>query len=106
MNEPTLIEDSAVAAQPPPSLPPWSAGPEIEVTGGKVRAYVSRTSGLRALLIQTDEPLCSLHVVIATEADTNEWSHKDDGLPHTLEHAIFKLIPRAICKTHAHKPVV
>ena len=85
--------DAAALPQPPPvaatNLPPWSAGPAIDVTGGKVKAYVSPTSGLRALLIQTDEPLCSLHVVIATEADTNEWSHKDDGLPHTLEHAIF-----------------
>ena len=41
------------------------------------------------MLIQTDEPICALQLVLATEADTNEWSHKDDGLPHTLEHLIF-----------------
>ena len=87
-----LIQDSANAVAPPippPTLPPWTAGPAIDVTGGKVCAFTSPTTGLRALLIETDESLCSLHVVIATEADTNAWSHKDDGLPHTLEHAIF-----------------
>uniref|UniRef100_A0A7S4B5T8 Peptidase M16C associated domain-containing protein n=1 Tax=Chrysotila carterae TaxID=13221 RepID=A0A7S4B5T8_CHRCT len=44
---------------------------------------------MRAVLFETGEPMCELHVVLATEADTCEWAHKDDGLPHTLEHAIF-----------------
>ena len=80
------IQDAADSAAPPPPAA-FSSG--LEVTGGKVKSFTSPTTGLKALLIETDEPLCSLHVVIATEADTNEWSHKDDGLPHTLEHAIF-----------------
>ena len=67
----------------------WIRSPEYTVAGGRVRVYTSSVTGLRGLLVVTDEPLCSLHVVIATEADTNDWSHKDDGLPHTLEHAIF-----------------
>ena len=67
----------------------WIRSPEYTVAGGVVRVYTSSVTGLRGLLVVTDEPLCSLHVVIATEADTNDWSHKDDGLPHTLEHAIF-----------------
>ena len=67
----------------------WIRSPEYAVAGGLVRVYTSSVTGIRGLLVVTDEPLCSLHVVIATEADTNDWSHKDDGLPHTLEHAIF-----------------
>ena len=67
----------------------WIRSPEYTVAGGLVRVYTSSVTGIRGLLVVTDEPLCSLHVVIATEADTNDWSHKDDGLPHTLEHAIF-----------------
>ena len=67
----------------------WIRSPEYTVAGGQVRVYTSSVTGIRGLLVVTDEPLCSLHVVIATEADTNDWSHKDDGLPHTLEHAIF-----------------
>jgi len=51
--------------------------------------YQSPNTGLRGLAVSTGEPLCSLHVIIATEAPTNSYSHKDDGLPHTLEHAIF-----------------
>ena len=41
------------------------------------------------MLVQTDEVICGVQLVLATEADTNDWSHKDDGLPHTLEHLIF-----------------
>jgi len=61
----------------------------LQLTGMTVRVYESETTGLRAMLLETGEPLCSLHVVIGTESDTSEWTHKDDGLPHTLEHAIF-----------------
>ena len=49
----------------------------------------SPTTGLRGLVISTGEPLCTLHVIIATCATTNSYSHRHDGLPHTLEHAIF-----------------
>ena len=41
------------------------------------------------MLVQTDEVICALQLVLATEADTTDWCHKDDGLPHTLEHLIF-----------------
>ena len=68
---------------------PFAKTGESTVPGAKLSAYKSASTGLRAILAATDEPLCSLHVAIATEADTNSWSHKDDGLPHTLEHAIF-----------------
>ena len=65
--------------------------PPVVVPGTPItaRQYISAATGLRAMLIQTDEPICSMQLVLATEADTNEWSHKDDGLPHTLEHLIF-----------------
>jgi Zn-dependent M16 (insulinase) family peptidase len=83
-------EDPLLPSAPPPEpVAGWIASTPIDVTGGRVLVFTSPATGLRALLIQTDESLCSLHVVIATEADTNDWSHKDDGLPHTLEHAIF-----------------
>jgi len=49
----------------------------------------SPETGLRGLVVATGEPLCSLHVVISTCATTDSYAHKDDGLPHTLEHAIF-----------------
>ena len=48
-----------------------------------------RASGLRVMLVQSETPLCDLYAVLSTEAVTNDWSHKDDGLPHTLEHLIF-----------------
>ena len=68
----------------------FQAHPQATIGGCiKIEVFESKETGLRGMLVQTDEPLCSLHVVLATEADTNDWSHKDDGLPHTLEHAIF-----------------
>ena len=68
----------------------FEAHPQATIGGCiKIEVFESKETGLRGMLVQTDEPLCSLHVVLATEADTNDWSHKDDGLPHTLEHAIF-----------------
>ena len=68
----------------------FEAHPQATIGGCiKIEVFESKQTGLRGMLVQTDEPLCSLHVVLATEADTNDWSHKDDGLPHTLEHAIF-----------------
>ena len=62
--------------------------PAGHIGSTKIEVFESKDRP-RGMLVQTDEPLCSLHVVLATEADTNDWSHKDDGLPHTLEHAIF-----------------
>lgn len=53
---------------------------EIVVTGGaQLKAFQSSETGLRAVLIKTSEPICRVYVAIATEAETNEWSHKDDG---------------------------
>ena len=67
----------------------FKKSPTYTIAGGAVTCFRSEKTGLTGVLVVTDEPLCSLHVAIATEADTNDWSHKDDGLPHTLEHAIF-----------------
>eukprot|EP00929_Paragymnodinium_shiwhaense_P095329 TRINITY_DN56406_c0_g1_i1.p1 TRINITY_DN56406_c0_g1~~TRINITY_DN56406_c0_g1_i1.p1 ORF type:complete len:1111 (+),score=243.87 TRINITY_DN56406_c0_g1_i1:93-3425(+) len=63
--------------------------PPLACAGTTFRLYESEKTGLRGLLMETGEPLCNLHVVLATESDTHDWTHKDDGLPHTLEHAIF-----------------
>ena len=68
---------------------PFTKSATVTVPGAKLSTFTSSSTGLRAILAETDEPICALHVAIATEADTNDWSHKDDGLPHTLEHAIF-----------------
>ena len=68
---------------------PFRKLPPLTATGITYRMYESPTTGLRGMLMETAEPLCSLHVAIATESDTHDWTHKDDGLPHTLEHAIF-----------------
>lgn len=67
----------------------WAVHPPVDMFGNQATLYVSPETGLRGMLIATGEPLSNVHVVIATEANTNAWSHKDDGLPHTLEHAIF-----------------
>ena len=67
----------------------FRAFPPATVSGITFRLYESHKTGLRGLLMETGEPLCNIHCVIATESDTHEWTHKDDGLPHTLEHAIF-----------------
>ena len=67
----------------------WRKCGSVTVPGAELHSYVSSATGLRFMLVKTDEPLCSLHIAIATEADTNEWSHKDDGLPHVLEHETF-----------------
>lgn len=94
---------------PPPSLPlavpsPTSSQPcsrrpmsashftrlePLSVAGSTLRVFESTKTGLRAMLMETGEPLCSLYVVVGTESNTCDWTHKDDGLPHTLEHAIF-----------------
>ena len=63
--------------------------PPLTSAGTTYRLYESRTTGVRGILMETGEPLCSIHAVIATESDTHDWTHKDDGLPHTLEHAVF-----------------
>ena len=67
----------------------FRAFPSITVNGTTFRLYESNKTGLRGLLMETGEPLCNIQCVIATESDTHDWTHKDDGLPHTLEHAIF-----------------
>lgn len=67
----------------------WRVSPAVSMLGSAATLYESPETGLRGMLIATPEPLSSVHVVIATEAETNGWAHKDDGLPHTLEHAIF-----------------
>ena len=67
----------------------WAEATRCNIPGANLRYYVSDLHGVRAILADTDEPIAQLHIVLATEADTNDWSHKHDGLPHTLEHAIF-----------------
>lgn len=74
--------------------------PPLHACGTTMRVYVSKATGLRGMLMETGEPLSQLHVVIATESDTHDWTHKDDGLPHTLEHAIFlgsERFPYKVC---------
>ena len=71
------------------TIPPTQSSTLLKANNIGTTLYKSPKTGLRGLCIQTGEPLCSLHVVIATESFTTDWSHKDDGLPHTLEHAIF-----------------
>ena len=75
---PTDISDSS-----------WRKCSSVTVPGAELHSYTSSATGLRAVLAKTDEPLCAMHLAIATEADTNDYSHKDDGLPHVLEHSTF-----------------
>ena len=78
---------SEASKQPADST--WRMCGSVTVPGAELRYYFSSATGMRALLAKTDEPLCSMHMALATEADTNDWSHKDDGLPHVLEHETF-----------------
>ena len=54
-------------------------------------------------MVTTDEPICSLHIVLGTESNGgyHNWHHPDDGLPHTLEHLVF-----LGSQTHPHKGVL
>lgn len=54
-----------------------------------VHAFRSRVSGLRVVKVDCEGPMVNLFGVLATEAVTTDWAHKDDGLPHTLEHLVF-----------------
>ena len=61
------------------------------------------------MVVTTDEPICSLHILLSTESNggttstTNHqaWHHPDDGLPHTLEHLVF-----LGSQTHPHKGIL
>jgi hypothetical protein len=57
-----------------------------------ITSYRSPTTSLRGLVVKTDEPICSLHIILATESGnptSSSWHHPDDGLPHCLEHLVF-----------------
>ena len=69
---------------------PFQRFPPVETReGATVELFESDKTGMRVLKVDTEGPMVNLFGVIATEAVTNEWQHKDDGLPHTLEHLIF-----------------
>ena len=57
-----------------------------------ITSYRSPNTSLRGLVVKTDEPICSLHIILATESGnpaSSSWHHPDDGLPHCLEHLVF-----------------
>jgi len=79
-----------------------------------IQSYRSPETSLRGLVVTTDEPLCSLHILLATESNGGgggkidgggggggQWHHPDDGLPHTLEHLVF-----LGSQTHPHKGIL
>ncbi|KAL3776496.1 hypothetical protein HJC23_013239 [Cyclotella cryptica] len=70
---------------------------------GTIASYRSPNTNLRGLIVRTDEPVCSLHIIVSTESNGGDsgWHHPDDGLPHTLEHLVF-----LGSLTHPHKGVL
>ena len=76
-----------------------------------ILSYRSPATSLRGLVVTTDEPICSLHILLSTEsnggggspegASSAAWHHPDDGLPHTLEHLVF-----LGSQTHPHKGIL
>ena len=70
-----------------------------------IKSYRSPTTSLRGLVVKTDEPICSLHILLSTESNGggngSMWHHPDDGLPHTLEHLVF-----LGSQTHPHKGIL
>lgn len=74
-----------------------------------IMSYRSPATSLRGLVVTTDEPICSLHILLSTESNGGgdngsqggAWHHPDDGLPHTLEHLVF-----LGSQTHPHKGIL
>ena len=66
----------------------WVALPEFKELTVPVKIFESK-SGLRVCLLECEGPLVSGYAVLPTEAKSNDYAHRDDGLPHTLEHLIF-----------------
>lgn len=73
-----------------------------------IQSYLSPKTSLRGLVVTTDEPICSLHILLSTESNgggvgltSHAWHEPHDGLPHTLEHLVF-----LGSKTHPHKGVL
>lgn len=104
----------------PTSQTPWTltTSTPFEILGKEchstdaIRSYHSPRTNLRGLVVKTDEPICSLHILLATEstggggdatttAANSKWHQPDDGLPHTLEHLIF-----LGSRTHPHKGIL
>ena len=84
------------------STPPFSilGGNESKSRGGDdaVVSYRSPTTSLRGLFVTTDEPVCSLHILVATESNGGGFCggtghHPDDGLPRTTSSSS---VPRPI----------
>ncbi|KAL7545324.1 hypothetical protein ACHAWF_010434, partial [Thalassiosira exigua] len=72
-----------------------------------IASFRSPATSLRGLVVTTDEPICSLHILLSTESNGGDsgaggaWHHPDDGLPHTLEHLVF-----LGSETHPHKGIL
>ena len=71
----------------------WTQFPTTPVCGVDI-VTVRAPSGLRVMLLQSETPLCDLYAVLSTEAVTNAWSHKDDGV------CIFFSVP--CCHSYPH----
>ncbi len=67
----------------------WTELESFDRLSVPVRMFKSDATGLRVCLLACEGPLVSGYVVLATEATTNDYAHRDDGLPHTLEHLVF-----------------
>uniref|UniRef100_A0A7S2WKA3 Peptidase M16C associated domain-containing protein n=1 Tax=Rhizochromulina marina TaxID=1034831 RepID=A0A7S2WKA3_9STRA len=67
----------------------WEVVASPVVDGVAVKLYRSAKTGMRVLKVDAEGPMVNLYGVLSTEAVTNAWSHKNDGLPHTLEHLVF-----------------
>ena len=96
---------STITTPGPHSSTPWSI-----TTSQTITSYHSPATNLRGLLYKTDEPVCSLHIILSTESNgttgnnsptSSSWHHPDDGLPHTLEHLVF-----LGSLTHPHKGIL
>ena len=89
--------DSAAAAALAPALAAGAAldhgfevFPSFSVCGTPVTLARSKRTGLQLCLVQAEGPMVNLFGVVATEAVTVAGKyHRDDGLPHTLEHLVF-----------------
>ena len=68
----------------------WTGEEEIEMESGSIlKCWRHVKTNARVRLMSAPGPMVNMYAVVATEAVTNEWSHGDDGLPHTLEHLVF-----------------
>jgi len=81
----------------------WVELGSLEECKTPVRIFESAATKLRVCLIAAEGPLVNGYFALATEAFDNDYAHRDDGLPHTLEHLVFLGSEEVCCARERHR---